>query len=114
MGIEREDGNRMVVGDDLGVSISAKRGAPLVWSRVRLPNAQIYHITVDNQVPYYVYGNREDGPGYRGPSNSRLGASAEDLSFSSGGGGDPRIPRAFWHTVNNGENGWATTRPPAT
>ena len=27
------------------------------WQRVRLANAQMYHVTVDNQIPYYVYGN---------------------------------------------------------
>ncbi len=111
MWIDPTNANRMVVGNDQGVSVSLKRGAGRSWSLIRLPIAQMYHVTVDNQIPYYVYGNREDGPGYRGPSNSRLGASAEDLSFSTGSGGDARIPRAFWHTVNNGENGWATPDP---
>src|SRR5256886_6096809 len=32
--------------------------------------AQIYHVTVDDQIPYFVYGNRQDGPSWRGPSNS--------------------------------------------
>ena len=39
----------------------------------RLPIAQMYHVTTDNQIPYNVYGNKQDGPSYRGPSNSRLG-----------------------------------------
>ena len=39
--------------------------------RSALPIAQMYHVTVDNQIPYYVYGNKQDGPSYRGPSNSR-------------------------------------------
>ena len=54
-------------------SISTTRGRS--WLRVQLPIAQIYHVTVDNRVPYYVYGNKQDGPSYRGPSNSRTGRS---------------------------------------
>jgi hypothetical protein len=57
----------------------------------------MYHVTADNQVPYSVYGNKQDGPSYRGPGNSRSGGS---------------IPRAMWHTVAGGESGW-TTRDPA-
>jgi len=26
----------------------------------------MYHVTVDNQIPYYVYGNKQDEPTYRG------------------------------------------------
>ena len=61
----------------------------------------MYHVTVDNQIPYYVYGNKQDGPSYRGPSNSRLG----------GFGGGGAIPRSMWHTVAGGESGWATPDP---
>ncbi len=110
MWIDPTDANRMIVGHDLGVSISISRGGP-TWNRIRLPIAQMYHVTVDNQIPYYVYGNRQDGPGYRGPSNSRRGASAELPISRSGSGGDPRITRAYWHTLNNGESGWATPDP---
>ena len=51
--------------------------------RQRLPIAQIYHVTVDNEIPYNVYGNKQDEPSYRGPSNSRL---------QGGFGGEPRHP----------------------
>src|SRR6266566_532286 len=27
------------------------------------------------------------------------------------GGGNPRITRNYWHTINNGENGWAIPDP---
>jgi photosystem II stability/assembly factor-like uncharacterized protein len=100
MWIDPTNANRMIVGHDLGVSISQNRGGP-TWNRMRLPIAQMYHVTVDNQIPYYVYGNRQDGPGYRGPSNSRL----EPLT---GTNVNPGIPRALWHTLNSGEGGWAT------
>lgn len=96
MWIDPRNANRMIVGHDQGFSISLNRGR--TWYRNRFPNAQMYHVTVDNQIPYYVYGNKQDGPSYRGPSNSRLG-----------GGGV--IPRSVWHTVAGGESGWATPDP---
>jgi photosystem II stability/assembly factor-like uncharacterized protein len=94
MWIDPTNPKRMIVGNDGGPSISLNRGRS--WVRYRLPNAQMYHVTTDNQVPYYVYGNKQDGPSYRGPSNSRTGGV---------------IPRAMWHTVAGGESGWATPDP---
>lgn len=99
MWIDPTNPQRMIVGHDQGLSISNNRGRS--WLRQRLPNAQMYHVTVDNQIPYYVYGNKQDGPSYRGPSNSRL----------SGGRIGNTIPRAMWHTVDGGESGWATPDP---
>jgi photosystem II stability/assembly factor-like uncharacterized protein len=98
MWIDPGNAARMIVGHDQGLSISLNRGRS--WFRQRLPNAQMYHVTVDNQIPYYVYGNKQDGPSYRGPSNSRLG-----------GFGGGVIPRSMWHTVAGGESGWATPDP---
>ncbi len=94
MWIDPTNPKRIIVGNDGGPSISLNRGR--AWVRYRLPNAQMYHATVDNQIPYYVYGNKQDGPSYRGPSNSRAGGS---------------IPRSMWHTVAGGESGWATPDP---
>ena len=106
MWIDPNNGNRMIVGHDQGVSISETRGR--TWLKQRLPNAQLYHVTVDNQIPYYVYGNKQDGPSYRGPSNTRL-----DDGGGRGGGGAGRggIPRGMWHAVGGGESGWATPDP---
>ena len=69
---------------------------PHLAARATCPIAQIYHVTVDNRVPYYVYGNKQDGPSYRGPSNSRSGGA---------------ISRSEWHAVQGGESGWATPDP---
>jgi photosystem II stability/assembly factor-like uncharacterized protein len=86
--------DRMIVGHDQGVSISTTRGKS--WWRPRLPIAQMYHVYTDNQIPYYVYGNRQDGPSSRGPSNS--------LTF-----GD--IPIGAWHSVGGCESGFAVPDP---
>jgi photosystem II stability/assembly factor-like uncharacterized protein len=106
MWIDPGNGNRMIVGHDQGVSISVTRGR--TWLKQRLPNAQLYHVTVDNQVPYYLYTNKQDGPSYRGPSNSRLG---EGGGRGGGGGGGGSIPRGMWHSIGGGESGFATPDP---
>ena len=95
MWIDPTNANRMIVVHDQGLSISQNRGK--TWYRQRLTNAQIYHVTVDNNTPYNVLGNKQDEPTYRGPSNGRL---------QSG-----RIARGQWHAVGGGESGWATPDP---
>ncbi|HEX9164545.1 MAG TPA: hypothetical protein VF862_01440 [Gemmatimonadales bacterium] len=95
--IDPTNGNRMVVGHDGGVSVTTNRGRS--WLQVQLPIAQIYHVTVDDRIPYFVFGNRQDGPSSMGPSNSRL------QQYGMG------IPRGMWQTVGGGESGWATPDP---
>jgi hypothetical protein len=51
MWIDPTNGNRMVVGSDCCVSISVNRGQ--TWIQSPLPVAQMYHVTVDNQIPYW-------------------------------------------------------------
>ena len=94
MWIDPANAHRMAIANDGGVSISTNRGRS--WLRVQLPIAQMYHVTVDNNIPYYVYGNEQDDPSYRGPSNSRTGNT---------------IARSEWHAVGGGESGWATPDP---
>ena len=99
MWIDPTNGDRMAVVNDGGVNLSVNRGRS--WSHVQLPIAQIYHVTVDDQIPYFVYGNRQDGPSWRGPSNS--------LQF--GGFYGNSIPRGAWHPVAGGESGFAVPDP---
>lgn len=63
---------RILVAHDGGVRISSNHG--ISWFHPDLPVAQMYHVAVDNQVPYFVYGNRQDGQTYRIPSRSIAGA----------------------------------------
>ncbi len=92
--IDPTNPNRMAIANDGGVSISTTRGQ--TWFRIQLPIAQMYHVTVDNRIPYYVYGNEQDDPSYRGPSRTIGGGS---------------IPRSAWQSVGGGESGWATPDP---
>jgi len=102
MWIDPTNGDRFVVAHDDGLSFSINRGRS--WHHVQLPVAQMYHVATDNQIPYNVYGNRQDGPSTRGPSNSRL-AKQSDEEVSG------PIPRGMWHSVAGGESGWAIPDP---
>ncbi len=86
--------NRMMIGSDIGVLISTERGRS--WKTVRLPIAQIYHVATDNQIPYYVYGQMQDGTPQRGPSNVP---------------GDYAISASQWTTTAGCETGWNIPDP---
>ena len=58
--IDPTNANRMIVAHDQGLSITVNRGK--TWFRQRLTNAQMYHVTVDNEIPYNVLGNKQDEP----------------------------------------------------
>jgi photosystem II stability/assembly factor-like uncharacterized protein len=97
--IDPTDGDRMVLAFDGGISLTEDRGGS--WFRIQLPIAQMYHVTADNAVPYNVLGNRQDGPSFRGPSNTRTGGLwARGI-----------IPRGDWRAVGGGESGFATADP---
>ena len=102
MWIDSTNGDRFVVAHDDGMSFSVNRGKS--WHNIQLPVAQMYHVTTDNQVPYNVYGNRQDGPSTRGPSNSRIAKQSDDDISGP-------IPRGMWHSVAGGESGWAIPDP---
>ncbi len=69
--VDPSDPARFMVADDGGANITLNRGRS--FERVVLPIAQMYHVFTDNEVPYNLYGNRQDGWSYKGPSNSRAG-----------------------------------------
>ena len=99
--IDPTNSDRMAIGNDEGVSISVTRGES--WHRIRLPIAQLYRVTADTRVPYYVCGNMQDGPSTCGPSNSKSSGS-----YVTGGS---EIPRGLWYSVGGGESGTATPDP---
>ncbi|RPA69690.1 glycosyl hydrolase [Cyclobacteriaceae bacterium YHN15] len=85
--------NRILVAHDGGMGMTWNKQES--YKQFVFPNAQMYHVWTDNQVPYNVYGNRQDGYSYRGPSNSRQGS----------------IPLGLWHAVGGCESGWAIPDP---
>lgn len=62
-----EDGQFMIDGNDGGLNISRDGGKS--WRFIgNLPVAQFYHISVDNEYPYNVYGGMQDNGSWRGPA----------------------------------------------
>ena len=65
--IHPQNGNVMIDGNDGGIAFSDDRGK--TWRFVdNLPLGQYYHINVDMEIPYNVYGGMQDNGSWRGPS----------------------------------------------
>lgn len=65
--IHPENGNFMIDGNDGGLNITKDGGS--TWRFIgNLPVAQFYHISVDDEIPYNVYGGMQDNGSWRGPA----------------------------------------------
>ncbi|MCW3051585.1 MAG: hypothetical protein JWN14_755 [Chthonomonadales bacterium] len=71
--IDPTDGKRLFFGTDQGATISLDGG--LNWSSwYNQSTAQVYHISVDNQFPYWVYATQQDSGSVATSSRGNLGA----------------------------------------
>jgi photosystem II stability/assembly factor-like uncharacterized protein len=65
--IHPTNGNFMIDGNDGGMNITKDGGKN--WRFIgNLPVAQFYHINVDDEIPYNVYGGMQDNGSWRGPA----------------------------------------------
>lgn len=65
--IHPENGQFMIDGNDGGMNITKDGGK--TWRFIgNLPVAQFYHISVDQEFPYNVYGGMQDNGSWRGPA----------------------------------------------
>ena len=65
--IHPDNGSYIIDGNDGGLNISRDGGKS--WRFIgNIPVAQFYHISVDNEFPYNVYGGMQDNGSWRGPS----------------------------------------------
>lgn len=85
--IDPADPNHMYFGDDGGMSESRDRGQTARFV-TNLPFAQFYHVAVDGERPYNVYGGLQDNGSWRGPSSI----------WQRGG-----IRNTFWQAVGDGD-----------
>jgi photosystem II stability/assembly factor-like uncharacterized protein len=104
--------DRFVITHDGGLNITTSHGRG--FNRVTLPIGQMYHVAVDNQVPYYFYSNMQDSTTMRGPAIQvgfgGFGRSAEP-GWDRGMGGcesgftypDPTDPNIVWATCYGDE-----------
>jgi len=107
MWIDPLNPDRLIVANDRYVNISTNRGE--TWMRASLPNAQMYHVSVDNRIPYWVYGNRQDGPAHGAPNNTLNGKYILPADWQWVGGSesgftyaDPADPNMVWTTGQAG------------
>ena len=86
--IHPEDGSFMIDGNDGGMNITKDGGK--TWRFIgNLPVAQFYHINVDNECPYNVYGGMQDNGSWRGPayvwrSQGIRNSYWQEISFGDG------------------------------
>lgn len=103
--IDPHNPDRFAITDDGGVNITTQHGRS--WNRGLLPIGQMYHVAVDNQVPYWIYSNMQDNGTMRGASNSPEslgGAFSRGAPWEHGLGGcesgftipDPQDPNIVW------------------
>jgi photosystem II stability/assembly factor-like uncharacterized protein len=73
MWLDPTDGNRLFMGMDQGATVSLDGGQ--TWSTwYNQSTAQVYHISVDNQFPYWVYATEQDSGSIATRSRGDLGA----------------------------------------
>ncbi len=114
------DGNRILVTHDGGMYMTTDHGK--TSRRVTLPIAQLYHVAVDNDMPYHVYTNMQDNGTMRGlstvvesgPNVPSQAAPAGAARGSGGFGGGQRggAPAATWdHRIGGCESGFTIPDP---
>jgi photosystem II stability/assembly factor-like uncharacterized protein len=99
--IDPTNADRFVITDDAGMSITTVHGRG--FHRVTLPIGQMYHVDVDNQIPYYFYSNMQDDGNLRGPS---VPVDSRETGWDHGMGGcesgftvpDLTDPHVVWAT----------------
>ncbi|MEP6819650.1 MAG: hypothetical protein ABJA18_08960 [bacterium] len=92
--IDPENPQRMISGVDQGTIITVNGGQ--TWSSwYNQPTAQFYHVAVDNQFPYWVYGAQQDS------------GTAAVVSRSDYG----QITFRDWHPIGADESGYILPDP---
>jgi len=66
--IDPHDATHILVGNDGGIAESRDRGKTWRFA-ANIPVAQYYHVNVDMETPYNVYGGMQDNGSWRGPSS---------------------------------------------
>jgi photosystem II stability/assembly factor-like uncharacterized protein len=84
--INPSDNRMMYMGTDGGLYVSHDKGN--AWYFIQnLPVSQFYHVSVDNQLPYNVYGGLQDNESWVGPSRRAGGIRNSDWKAIGSGDG---------------------------
>lgn len=91
--INPDNADQMFLGTDGGVYQSFNKGVS--WSFLNnLPVGQFYHVSLDNEKPFNVYGGLQDNGSWKAPSSAPGGVSS-----------------ANWLDLNGGDGFWVQTNP---
>jgi len=91
--INPDNPNHMIEGNDGGLAITYDKGN--TWRHItNLPLGQFYHVAVDMEKPYNVYGGLQDNGSWRGPAYTWTGGGIinEFWDFLIGGDGFDALP----------------------
>ena len=92
--INPNDPKVLLEGNDGGATVSTDGGA--TWSdEHNQPTGQFYHVALDDQFPFHVYGAQQDEGSFEGPSALPGGS----------------IPPGAWHSVALGESTFVAPQP---
>jgi photosystem II stability/assembly factor-like uncharacterized protein len=93
MWINPENGNNWIMGDDGGPEVTFDGGKN--FSDIDLPTGQFYHVTLDNDFPFGVYGPQQDN------SSIKIKSATADAF----------ITQSDWYPVAGGEAGYIVSDP---
>lgn len=91
--INPKNPDNYIIGDDGGAEVTFNGG--VTFSEVDMPTAQFYHVSVDNDFPYNVYGAQQDN------SSVRIASRTDGSSIDS----------KAWYPVAGGEAGYIAADP---
>ncbi|HVT04548.1 MAG TPA: sialidase [Thermoanaerobaculia bacterium] len=107
--IDPKDTDRLIAGDDGGLWYSYD-GGNRWWKADNLPVSQFYHVSVDMERPYRVYGGLQDNSSWVGDSQYPGGITNSRWENMYGGDGfwmfpDPTDPDYLYAEAQGGEIG---------
>jgi photosystem II stability/assembly factor-like uncharacterized protein len=90
--INPKDGRHILSATDGGLYVSYDRAA--TWEHLNhVGLGQFYHITVDNQTPYRIYGGLQDNGSWGGPSRTLRPSGPSNPDYQNINGGDGFVCR---------------------
>src|SRR5438874_12559452 len=91
--VDPANSNRVITGDDGGIWYS-EDGGNKWWKGANLPIGQFYHVSVDEDDPYRVYGGLQDNSVWVG-----------DSAYPGG------VSNSRWENLYGGDGFWAFADP---
>ena len=92
--INPDDTKILLEGNDGGATVSTDGGK--TWGgEHNQPTGQFYHVNLDDQFPYHIYGGQQDEGSFEGPSAAAGGM----------------IPTSHWKSVAYGESTYSVPQP---